>query len=206
VASAPGLYSRAVAVLKVGLPLVAVGMLSALFLIQTEDTLAPGLRFTEGDLELLGSGLRVTNPTFTGTTDGEDTFRFTAAFVVPDAAPPRRATIVEPRGELALRNGPVVEVTATLGDLDMPRSLLALEGEVRIETSDGYTLTAERVTVDLRAGELEAGDQVVTEGPLGSIDSGTLRIGPAAPGSEEVRRFSFGNGVRVVYDPPPISK
>ena len=46
-----------------------------------------------------------------------------------------------------------------------------------------------------------AGDAVETTGPLGRINSGSLRIAPAAE-SGETRRFSFGDGVRLVYDPP----
>ena len=47
--------------------------------------------FSPGDVEALGSGLRIDNPTFTGTTEGGDRFRFTAELVEPDAAPPQRA-------------------------------------------------------------------------------------------------------------------
>jgi lipopolysaccharide export system protein LptC len=205
----PGLYSRVVAILKVGLPLVALGMLSALFLIQTDDRLGPGIRFTEGDMDALGSGLRISNPTFTGTTRGEDSFSFTAELVVPDAAPPTRASITAPTGELALSGGPVVALRAATGELDIEAQELALAGEVRIETSDGFEIAAERVTLDLRAGRLEAGGEggVATEGPLGRIDSGTLGIAPAGPeAAGEPRRFSFGGGVRVLYDPPPESE
>ena len=78
-----------------------------------------------------------------------------------------------------------------------------LDGGVTITTSDGYRMEAERMTLDLRAGVLSAEDAVTSEGPLGRIDSGSLRIAPSAPGSDEAHRFSFGDGVRVVYDPPP---
>jgi lipopolysaccharide export system protein LptC len=64
----PGLYSRVVAVLKVGLPLVAVGLLASLFVVQTDDRIGEGVVFSPGDVEALGSGLRISNPTFTGTT------------------------------------------------------------------------------------------------------------------------------------------
>jgi lipopolysaccharide export system protein LptC len=202
-ATGRGLHSRVVAVLKVGLPLVALGMLSALFLIQTEDSLGPGIRFTEGDLEALGSGLRISNPVFTGTTRDGAPFRFTAELVIPDAAPPEHAAIEELTGELALVDGPVIELEADAGELAIEAEELALSGDVRIVTSDGYSVAAERVTLDLEAGTLVAGDAVVTEGPLGRIDSGTLEIAPSAPGADQAHRFSFGNGVRLVYDPPP---
>jgi lipopolysaccharide export system protein LptC len=200
-ANGPGLHSRVVAILKIGLPLVALGMLASLFLVQTEDRLGDGLKFSQGDIDALGSGLQITNPTFTGTTRGQDSFRFTADLVVPDAAPPQRAAITRLSGEVELHNGPTVRVDAATGDLDIPTERLDLAGDVFIETSGGYTITADKATLDLKSGSMVAGDQVVSIGPLGRIDSGSLRIAPAAA-TGEARRFSFGNGVRLVYDPP----
>jgi lipopolysaccharide export system protein LptC len=197
----PGLHTRVVGVLKVGLPLVALGLLSALFLGQSEDSLGGNLIFSRGDIAALGDGLRISNPTFTGTTRGGDSFRFTADLVEPDAAPPQRAKITTLSGEIALHNGPVVAVDAATGDLDIPTQRLDLTGDVRIETSDGYRIRAEKVTLDLRAGSVVAGDAVQSTGPLGKIDSGSLRVAPAAA-TGEARRFSFGSGVRLVYDPP----
>ena len=83
----------------------------------------------------------------------------------------------------------------------MPTQRLDLTGEVDLATSDGYRIRAERVTLDLRAGSMIAGDAVESTGPLGRIDSGSLRVAPAAE-SGEARRFSFGDGVRLLYDPP----
>lgn len=198
----PGTYSRVVAVLKVALPLTAVGLLSALFLGQTETGPQGGnLMFSPGDIDALGEGLRIINPVFTGTTEGDDAFRFTASLVVPDAAPPKTAEIEALAGTMALKDGPTVEMEADRGALDIPTKRLALTGSVRIETSDGYSIRAPRVEVDLHAGTLDAEDAVETVGPAGRIDSGTLAVAPAGTDGE-TRRFSFGNGVRLVYDPP----
>ncbi len=200
-ATGPGLHSRVVAVLKVGLPLVAVGLLASLFVVQNDDTLGGNVVFSPGDVEALGSGLRIDNPTFTGTTRSEDRFRFTAAVVEPDAAPPQRARIATLAGTLWLHNGPEVTVSAARGDLDIPTQRLDLSGQVVITTSNGYRMVTDKATVDLRAGAFVAGDEVVTTGPLGEITSGSLHVAPAAE-SGEARRFSFSDGVRLVYDPP----
>ena len=200
-AAGPGLHSRIVGVLKVGLPLVALGMLASIFLVQTDDRLGGNIVFSRGDIEALGEGLRITNPTFTGTTAGQDRFRFTAALVEPDAAPPERARITTLAGEVALHNGPTVELEADTGDLHIPTERLDVAGNVRLRTSEGYRMVAEQATLDLEAGSLVAGNRVETTGPLGRIDSGSLTIQPAAA-SGEARRFSFGNGVRLLYDPP----
>jgi lipopolysaccharide export system protein LptC len=200
-AAGPGAYSRVVAILKVGLPLIALGMLSALFLITPDERMGGELVFSRGDLAALGSGLRISDATFSGTTRGEDSFHFIAALVEPDAAPPTHAEITGLSGEVDLSDGSTVTVRASRGALDIAAQTLELGGDVLIETSDGYSMRAETMAVDLRAGTMEAGDPVLTEGPLGRIESRTLTIAPAAD-TGDARRFSFGNGVRLIYDPP----
>jgi lipopolysaccharide export system protein LptC len=200
-ANGPGLHSRVVAVLKLGLPLVAVGLLAALFLVQTDDTIGGGVMFSRGDVDALGSGLRITNATFTGTTESEDRFRFTADEVVPDAAPPERAAITRLAGTVELKDGPVVTLAADTGDLHIPTQRLDMAGAVTITTSDGYRMLADKATLDLKAGTLVAGDAVETSGPLGQITSRNLLVMPAAP-TGDAQRFSFAGGVRLIYDPP----
>ena len=203
-ASGSGLHTRVVSILKVGLPLVALGLLAALFLVQTDDRIG-GVVFSRGDVAALGSGLKVTNPIFTGTTKGNDRFRFTAAVVVPDAAPPKRAAITDLDGTLDLHEGPQVSVKAATGDLDIPTQRLDLAGAVVITTSDGYRLDTDRATLDLKAGTMIAGDKVVGNGPLGKITSGSLQVSPASESGQQ-RRFSFGDGVRLIYDPPDAKR
>ena len=178
----------------------AVGLLASLFLVQTDDRLGGNVVFSPGDVEALGSGLRIDNPTFTGTTRSDDRFRFTAAVVEPDAAPPTRARITTLDGTLDLHDGPVVTVSAKAGDLDIPTQRLDLSGQVVITTSDGYRMVTDKATIDLRAGAFVAGDKVVSTGPLGEITSGSLHVSPAAA-TDEARRFSFSDGVRLVYHP-----
>jgi lipopolysaccharide export system protein LptC len=197
----PGLHSRIVAILKVSLPLVALALLAGLFLISTEEDIEGNLVFSETDLEALGSGMRITEPTFSGSSRDNDRFRFTAELVVPDAAPPTRAVISELSGRIDFVDGPTVHVTAPEAELALDTGLLELTGQVEVDSSDGYHLVSDRMTVDLRAGTLEARGGVGGEGPMGQIDSETMRLEPAGEGGDE-RRFSFGDGVGVVYDPP----
>ena len=200
-ATGPGLHSQVVALLKLGLPLVAVGLLAALFLVQTDDSIGGGVVFSRGDIDALGSGLRIANPTFTGTTSSDDRFRFTAEEVLPDGAPPTRAAITRLSGTLELKDGPVISLEAATGDLHIPTQRLDMTGEVRIETSDGYRITAEKATLNVKDGTFLAGDHVESTGPLGHITSGSLMVAPAAA-EGEARRFSFANGVKLIYDPP----
>lgn len=199
-ASRPEVHSRVVTILKLGLPLVALALVASVFLVQTDDRLGGTITFSEADIDQLGSGLRLTNSVFTGTTSGGDRFRFAAATVVPDAAPPKRATISKLDGTLELVEGPTVSLAADTGDLDIPSQRLDIAGNVRISTSDGYELVTDKATIDVVSGSFIAGDQVVTRGALGEITAGNLHVTPAAA-TGEARRFSFSDGVRVLYDP-----
>jgi lipopolysaccharide export system protein LptC len=198
---AVGLHSQVVAILKIVLPLVAVGMLLGLFVFQPESERGGEIVFSEADLAALGQGLRISNPTFDGVTRDADRFSFSAELVVPDAAPPQRASITALTGTIAFAGGGDMALRADGGAVDLPNQLLQLSGAVQIDTSQGYRVTADRVDVDLESGRIEGGDDVRGTGPLGRIRSGRLVVGPAAPETGD-RLFTFGNGVRVIYDPP----
>ena len=202
-AADPGLHSRIVGVLKVGLPLVALGMLASLFLVQTDDRLGGDLVFSPGDIDALGEGLRITNPTFTGTTRGEDRFRFTAgagrARRGAARAGARSPTLA---GEVDLHDGPVVELEAD--DRRPPHPDPAARRRRQrphphLRRLPDATPSRRRSTSG--PARSSPGNAVETTGPLGAINSGSLHVAPAAA-SGEARRFSFGNGVRLVYDPP----
>jgi lipopolysaccharide export system protein LptC len=196
---APGLRSKIVAILKIVLPLVAFGMLLGLF-VHDPDSGGGDIVFTDADLEALGDGMRLSNPTFSGVTDDSERFRFSAALVVPDDAPPQRAAITDLSGSIAFASGQELEVIADAGEIDMTTRMLQLTGNVQIETSDGYRVDTEQLDIDLSSGRIAAADGAQGAGPLGQIDSGALAIEPT--GSEDDRLFTFGGGVRVIYDPP----
>lgn len=196
----PDRYSRFVTIVKVTLPLVALAMLAALFLVQPGGE-GSGLVFSEADLDALGSGLHVANARFDGTNRSGDRFRFHAAQVVPDAAPPTRADLSDLTGTIDFAGGPTVDLASERGDLVLATRLLTLTGNVRITTSEGQSVAAREVVLDLTAGSMRAEGGVETGASGGAISSENLRVDPAgAPG--EARRFSFGNGVRLRYDPP----
>ena len=203
----PDLRSRVVAILKVGLPLVALALLSALFLLQTDDGFqGAGITFTKGDMEALGEGLSLDNPILTGTSASDDRFRFTADRVIPDAAPPTRAEMTRLGGEIELARGATITLEAPSGTFDIESQRIALAGPVVIDTSDGYHMNAGTMDLDLARGVLEAGQSVKSEGPLGTITAGTLRIEPSDPDGADTRLVSFGSGVRLIYLPPAAPK
>lgn len=199
----PGLYSRFVAILKVGLPLIAVAMLAGLFLNSEARRGGGELVFSPADLALLGEGMRVTGPVFSGVTDAQDRFRFTADAVTPDAAPPTRAGIETLTGVIDFANGQKMDISARGGEIEIESRKMTLRGAVRVETSDGYVFSADVARLDFAAGDLSAEGAVSGDGPIGRIDAGRLTVSPPS-GERADRTFLFQDNVRVVYDPPAV--
>ena len=146
----------------------------------------------------------ITNPTFTGTTRGEDRFRFTAALVVPDAAPPQRAR--------DHRRSPGRSTCTTGRSVDGRRPTRAISTSRPSGSTSAGTVRdrdLRRLPDRRRQGDARpAGRRPGRRRPgaehrvrSGEITSGSLHVAPAAA-SGEARRFSFGNGVRLIYDPP----
>lgn len=198
-------YSRLVAILKIGLPLLALVLLASMFLVTAEDDFEGGIAFTEADLDRLGQGLQITAPVLTGMTRAQDPFRFTATVVRPDDAPPNRAEIERLAGRIDFLGGPSLTLAAPEAVLDLETERMTASGRVTIETDDGYTLSADRMELDLVDGSVLAAGEVDSVGPMGTIRSETLRVVPAE-GDGDHRVFSFGKGVRLVYNPGHASE
>lgn len=105
-------------------------------------------------------------------------------------------------GEIRFPDGAVLEIASSAGALDISDRILDLAGDVRIVSSTGYRLTSEELAVDLRESSVAGRGRIFGTGPLGSISSETMQI-TRDPVDGSNRLFSFGNGVRVLYDPAP---
>lgn len=195
-----GWYSKTVAILKIGLPLVALALLAGLFFVQTDDNFGGEVMFSSADLESLGQGLQVANPILTGTTEDEDRFQFIADRVVPDAVPPQFATLTNISGVIEFSDTSQIRVSGQNGYMDLKTKLLKLDGSIKIEDSSGYTVLSEYLEINLADGSVKTDKPVHGEGPQGKIDAGSMKIEPSAL-DDEKRLFFFGNGVQLLYKP-----
>jgi lipopolysaccharide export system protein LptC len=204
-------YSRVVRGLKVGLPLLALALLSAIFLLPREQAFDGGLVYTDADLLALGEGLAVENPRIEGaTTDGEP-FVVEADRAVPDSPDPAQVDLEDVRATFA-QDGRRIRLSARAGTLRPRDQTLALEGDVRLETSDGYRVETEAIRADLAAGSAVSPGRVLAEGPQGSIEAGAFRARrvrelPEGEAPEALDGLSpgdylwFEKGVRVRWRP-----
>lgn len=192
-------YSAVVRWMKILLPVSALGLVVLIFLTgQTRDAIID--LESAGNTAALAAGMRLENPRFAGVTAKGEPFVVTAASALPDGATPNEVQLDEPKGEIRLRAGIGVTVTATDGTIFRQDERLLLWGSVVIETSDGYRAVTDQLEVDMANGLASAPGRLSVDGPRGGIEADRLEIsGALSDGAESIMRFE-GN-VRVRYKP-----
>ncbi|MEX2518397.1 MAG: hypothetical protein WD969_03580 [Paracoccaceae bacterium] len=202
---------RIVGLFKIGLPLFALGVFAALFVFNGARY-DSRISFDGVDLSALDDGLRLTNPRFTGATKRGEPFTVAAAWALPDGPKPETIELSEVTGEINLADGRLVTIAAAGGMIRPKANHVALSGDVRLVTSDGYRLEAEHAALDAETEEMTASGGVMAEGPLGRITADRMRATrtpspdtEGAPGGEDAYIW-FENRVRVRVEQPNMAR
>ncbi|MDP3961225.1 MAG: hypothetical protein Q8Q26_14405 [Pseudorhodobacter sp.] len=200
-ANAPGnLHSRLVVWLKVVLPLLALAILSTLFLVSRRIDPADAIPYATVDVEDRIREPRMTAPVYAGRTrDGAD-LTITADAARPNADERTGGTAQAPHAVLQTPDGTTTTMVARQGALDNAAGLLRLSGAVVITTSSGYVASSEAMTAALDRSEIISPGTITATGPLGTITAGEMILteDSAAPGTYVL---VFKNRVKLIYTP-----
>ena len=191
-------YSRLVAWLKILLPVVALGILSTLFLLprQLEVERVVRLGRAEGPA---GVGL-MRQPAYAGVTRDGVAVAVVAETARPDPQDPDVVIADAPRARFEMPGGDTTEVAARTGALDTEAEVLIMTGDVRIDTSDGYRMRTEGLTAHLDRTRIASQNEVRTTGPLGELNAGNMLI-TRGNGTNDPYLMVFGGGVHLIYHP-----
>ena len=193
----PLLYSRFVRVVKFALPILAIAILSTVFLVQREDPFDGQLVFSDNDRQALDDGLTISNPQITGTSTTGG-YRISAKSAVPDSANAREIRFTGLVATADRGGGRVVEITGDQGTAYVKSEVIVVRGNVVVTASDGFRAETERATADLAAGYFQTGP-VMAISPEGQIEAGGLRIERGADSTKDF--FFFEKGVKLVHHP-----
>ncbi len=191
-------HSRIVRQLKVALAIGAVLLIGTIFMFGRERAAIIDAE-QAANIAVLGAGLKLDNPRFSGITEDGDPFVVTAEWALPDGATPNRVDLERPVGELHLADERIVTVRAATGELFRGEDRLNLTGEVMFETSDGFRAEMPRVEVDMASKVVVAPDRLHAAGPRGSIEADRMRLVRGTGPRDATIRFE-GN-VRVNWRP-----
>jgi lipopolysaccharide export system protein LptC len=192
-------YARAVAFLKVALPLLALALLSTLFLVSRAVTPPATIPFAPSEVRDRLTSQQLTGPFFSGTSARGDQIAFTADRLNrPDGATgSSRAENIFVTVDFA--SGGQVTLAADLAVIDIAADTGELSGAVEIITSMGYELRSERLDVQLSDIHITSPGPVDGKTPAGDLEAGSMRLLVPTDGSDA--QLIFTNGVKLLYQP-----
>jgi lipopolysaccharide export system protein LptC len=197
-------HSTVVAWLKVALPLLALAILSTLFLVSRTIDPEDAIPFAEVDIADRIREPRLTQPTWAGVTDDGAALTIAAAEVRPQRAGGTGASATHILAELQTSDGGTAKLAAARGVLDTNNHALTVEGGVTISTSTGYELLTDALTAALDRTSLVSHGAVQGTGPVGQISAGLMEIAQEhdSDGTGSGRYLLvFKNGVKLLYLP-----
>lgn len=190
-------YSRFVGVMKLILPLVALGLLAIAIawprLYSEDDRFVPSFR----DVTAVDDDLHMINPRYSGTDAKDRPFTITAARAVQDVDTPAQVRLDQIEAALDLIEGGELRLTAAEGIYDADAAQLDLGGGISVYSERGYELHAREAHADLEAGALVGEGPIHGQGPTGQLDADRLEV------FDRGARLLFTGNVRVRLVPPP---
>lgn len=192
-------HSKAVGWLKVGLPIVGLGILSTLFLIAREATISQG-EMTDDLFAPDGAVETVKSPNYSGVTGDGSNVTVTADIAWPKADGSGRLEASNLLAHFDMIDGERADIRADRGEIGPDEDVLELRDNVVVSTASGWTMSGEALDAWLDWTRLVSRSAVRTVGPLGVLDAGKMRIYRDTV-EDGAYLMEFDGGVRLVYRP-----
>lgn len=190
-------YSRFVLILKIVLPLVALGIMSTLFLLSSRIEPGQAIPFAAGEVADRIRGQQVTGPFFTGVTTSGDRIAMTASQIATTSEHTNRADEVSTRLDFA--NGGSVILVANSADIDIANDVSVLSGDILIESTTGFRMRSDQIETRLSELFVLSPGEVRAVSPAGNLRAGRMEISNPITGADA--QLLFSGGVKLIYDP-----
>ena len=200
----PGIdrHSRVVGWLKVGLPLVALALLSTLFLLADRIDPEDAIPYAQVDVEALARDPRMTAPSYAGTTTDGTAISVTARAALP-ATTERSAGAERVTATLAMPDGGSAEIVAATAQIDTGAGEMRLSGGVTVVSSSGYRVETPGLNALLDRSQAASTGPVVATGPMGRIEAEGFSLDQAESTASEGKPYLlvFSGKVKLLYQP-----
>lgn len=194
--------SRLIAALRLILPLSALGLLSMIFLLASPVDPTRAIETAEIDVAERARDPRLSAARFAGVTDDGAALRIEAGAARSDPGATLRFQVQELALWLDAAQGGQITARAAHGLIDRGAGSFAMTGDIALQATPGYQLTAARVIGQMDRTRIEATGPVAGQAPAGAITAGRLEISAIAGGAGG-NRLVFDQGVRLIYQPDP---
>lgn len=193
----PDPYSRLISWLKIILPLIALAILSTLFLLSRNVDPNQSIPFAEGEVSEHIRGQQVTGPLYSGTTEDGDRVSFTAEQLSFSEEAGNVARNLSARLEFA--TGGSMTMVADEGVFNLPEDQADISGSILMHSSTGYVIRSEVLNARLSRIDMHFPEKVDATGPAGDLTAGALHV--TSDENDENTQLLFTNGVKLIYDP-----
>lgn len=193
-------YSRVIAWLKIALPILALGVLSTLFLVARTVDPAQQLPFAEVDVAEIAREQRIGAPNYSGVTREGAAIAVSARSASPDPSDAGRLTGDTVRAAIDLPSGERIDIKADQMELDYAAGIVELSRSIEITTQSGFALRTGLLRVSLDRTRVIGPSPVVLTGALGELSANRFELlGQPDPSDELV--MVFNGDVKLLYDP-----
>lgn len=193
-------YSTYVSWMKVALPILALVLLSTLFLFSGRPGGGPEIPYSDVEIAELSKREQVGAPDYSGMTEDGAALRFTAASMAPRAEDPETLAGQALTGRIETADGATIDLRSDSGEIDLRDSLAELSGAVEIVTSTGYRAETATLIADLEEAHLESAGEVFADGPPGKLTAGKMELTRETEGAGRYV-LVFKDGVNLIYEP-----
>lgn len=187
--------TRIVRWLRVLLPLIALAILSTLFLFSRDAGENPTIPYADVDAQDMARDPRMTAPEYAGVTS--DGAAITLSATEMRNSEEQRGNAAGLRMTWRAEDGLAADLTAP--DASIEDGMIRLRGGVRMTTSSGWAMTTPRVDSSTDRTVITAPEDVRGFAPLGDLSAGAMQLLRETEGGDQV--LNFTNGVRLIYLP-----
>ncbi|WP_120499477.1 LPS export ABC transporter periplasmic protein LptC [Roseovarius sp. EL26] len=192
-------HSQLVAWMKIILPLIALGLLSTVFLLSEKIDPTKAIPFSKIDLEKRAQDLGATNPSFSGLMNEGHEMAVQAVTALPDKNDAQKIFADTVTAQIVLTSGEVIDIVSDTADLHQANDTAALMGNVNITTADGYRVVTDWLNTRTDTLYADTPGTVTSTGPLGDLEAGRMIL-TSDPITGDAH-LHFTDGVTVVYQP-----
>jgi lipopolysaccharide export system protein LptC len=188
-------HTRRVRILKLVLPLLALAILSSLFMFSKTIDPEAAIPYATVDVEDRLREPKMTDAKYAGTTSDGAALTISAANVIPGAN--QSASAKQVSGQIVTAAGDTTQIDAAFVQLDGTNA--AMTGGVVMQSA-GYEMNTDAMDVAIDRVQVSSRGAVTAQGPLGTLDAGQMILSetPNVAGSYVL---VFKSGVRLLYQP-----
>lgn len=192
-------YSQIVSWIKVIMILVALGLLSSIFLFSRTVEPKTSVLIQNIDLQRRAQEQGILNPSFAGVTEKDYEINLRATYAHPVDNDMQNFKVQNVNAEIKTSSGNIIYVDADFADVTQKTFNATLIGNVVITIDNGYRLVTELLETRFDAIFAESPGPVAGTGPIGEIESDRMvLISHETTGDAHLL---FEGDVKVTYNP-----